>query len=239
MSTLPNTDRTTIVTGGTGGLGAAVTRHLLEAGWRVVVPWYDESELDRLAPHPRLEMVRADLSDEQEVEQVVARAAADESRPLYGVVNLVGGFTSGPRVHETPVEVLDAQLSLNLRIAYLVTQSALPELIRHGGGSVVCIGSAAANRPFPGAATYIASKAAVAALVQSLAVEYAGDSIRVNGLLPTMIDTPANRAAMPDADRSGWARPDDIAEVIGFLLDDSSRAVSGATIPVVNVAGTD
>lgn len=231
--------RTVIVTGGTGGLGAAVTRHLLDAGWRLVVPWYVEAELDRVVPHPNLETIRADLSDEQDVEAVVECATKDEARPLYGVVNLVGGFAAGRRVHETPIEVLEAQLSINLTIAYRVIQAALPELIRHGGGSVVCIGSAAAVRPFPGAATYVASKAAVSALVQALAVEYAGDNIRVNGLLPTMVDTPANRDAMPEADRSSWARPTDIAEVIGFLLGDSSRAVSGASIPVVNVAGSD
>lgn len=189
--------RTVIVTGGTGGLGAAVTRHLLDAGWRLVVPWYVEAELDRVAPHPNLETIRADLSDEQDVEAVVECATKDEARPLYGVVNLVGGFAAGRRVHETPIEVLEAQLSINLTIAYRVIQAALPELIRHGGGSVVCIGSAAAVRPFPGAATYVASKAAVSALVQALAVEYAGDNIRVNGLLPTMVDTPPTGTQCP------------------------------------------
>lgn len=221
-----------VVTGGTGGLGTAVTERLLATGARVVVPWYDEAEVDRLTPHPDLLLVKADLSDENDVERVISLAAEDDSRPMTGLVNLVGGFHSGSRVHETPVDVLDAQLSLNLRIAYLVTQAALPELIRHGGGSIVCIGSAAATSPFPGAAGYIASKAAVAALVQSMAVEYAPDSIRVNGLVPSMIDTPANRQAMPDADTSSWARPTDIAEVIAFLLSDASRAVTGALVPV-------
>jgi NAD(P)-dependent dehydrogenase (short-subunit alcohol dehydrogenase family) len=228
---------TAIVTGGTGGLGSAVTEHLLELGWRLVVPWYIEGELDRVPAHPGLELVRADLSVDADVESVVELATKDEERPLFGIVNLVGGFVSGQRVHETPIEVLDAQLSINLRIAYGIVQTALPYLIRRGGGSVVCIGSAAAVRPFPGAATYIASKAAVAALVEALAVEYGGDNIRVNGLLPTMIDTPANREAMPEADRSSWARPSDIAEVIGFLLSDASRAVTGASIPVANTAG--
>ncbi|MBS9376322.1 SDR family NAD(P)-dependent oxidoreductase [Rhodococcus sp. B50] len=221
-----------IVTGGTGGLGTAVTERLLATGSQVVVPWYDEAEADRLTPHPDLVLVKADLSDENDVERIIGRATADESRPLTGLVNLVGGFHSGSRVHETPVDVLDAQLSLNLRIAYLVTQAAMPELIRRGGGSVVCIGSAAATHPFPGAAGYIASKAAVAALVQSMAVEYAADSIRVNGLVPSMIDTPANRQAMPNADTSTWARPADLAEVIAFLLSDASRSVTGALIPV-------
>lgn len=228
---------TALVTGGTGGLGAPVAEHLLDSGWRLVVPWYAESELDRLPPHPDLELIRADLSVDEDVTSVMSLATKDEDRPLYGVVNLVGGFVSGQRVHETAIEVLDAQLSINLRVAYRVIQAGLPHLIRRGGGSVVCIGSAAAVRPFPGAATYIASKAAVAALVEALAVEYARDNIRVNGLLPTMIDTPANREAMPEADRTSWARPSDIAEVIGFLLSDASRAVTGASIPVANTAG--
>ncbi|WP_420752283.1 SDR family NAD(P)-dependent oxidoreductase [Rhodococcus sp. O3] len=232
MSELSHGSGSVVVTGGTGGLGTAVTERLLATGSRVVVPWYDEAEADRLTPHPDLVLVKADLSDENDVERVVGLATADESRPLTGLVNLVGGFHSGSRVHETPVAVLDAQLSLNLRIAYLVTQAALPELIRRGGGSVVCIGSAGATHPFPGAAGYIASKAAVAALVQSMAVEYAPDSIRVNGLVPSMIDTPANRQAMPNADTSSWARPADIAEVIAFLLSDAARSVTGALIPV-------
>ncbi|KXF86026.1 oxidoreductase [Rhodococcus ruber Chol-4] len=229
------TTRSALVTGGTGGLGAAVTTHLLEAGWRVVVPWVARTELGRLGDHPSLHLVEADVSDDAQLRQAVALAAADDSAPLFGVVNLVGGFTSGSRVHETLVEVLDAQLDLNLRTAYAVTRAALPHLLAGGGGSVVCMSTAATKRPFAGGAAYVASKAAVTALAETLAVEYAGDGVRVNALLPVVIDTPANRAAMPDADRRSWSRPAEVARVIRFLLSDDGAAVTGASIPVTHV----
>lgn len=224
--------RTALVTGGTGGLGAAVTTHLLETGWRVVVPWVARTELGRLADHPRLHLVEADLSDEAQLRQAVSLAAAEESAPLFGVVNLVGGFTSGPRVHETPIEVLDAQLDLNVRTAYAVTRAALPHLLAGSGGSVVCMSTAATKRPFAGGAAYVASKAAVTALVETLAVEYAADGVRVNALLPVVIDTPANRAAMPQADHASWPKAEQIAETIAYLASPDNALTSGALLPV-------
>ena len=227
--------RTVLVSGGTGGLGSAVTKHLLDTGWRVVVPWLVRDELERVGTHPNLQLVQADLSDEQQLEDALNLACDDPDAPLFGVVNLVGGFTSGPRVHETPIEVLDSQLDLNLRTAYSVSQAALPHLIRRGGGSIVCISTAATLNPFPGGASYIASKAAVSALVETMALEYRDDHIRVNALLPVVIDTPANRAAMPDADTSRWSKPADIAKVIEFLISDAGASVTGGLIPVTNV----
>lgn len=227
--------RTVLISGGTGGLGAAVTKHLLDCGWRVVVPWVVRDELERVGTHPNLHLVEANLTDEQQLEDTLAVAGDDESAPLFGVVNLVGGFSSGPRVHETPIDVLDSQLDLNLRTAYTVSQAALPHLIRRGGGSIVCISTAATRNPFPGGASYIASKAAVSALVETMALEYRDDHIRVNALLPVVIDTPANRAAMPDADTSRWSKPEDIAKVIEFLLSDAGSAITGGLIPVTNV----
>jgi NAD(P)-dependent dehydrogenase (short-subunit alcohol dehydrogenase family) len=135
-------------------------------------------------------------------------------------------------VHETPVNAFEAQFRLNLRSAYLVTAAALPHLIAAGGGSVVCVGSRAALRPFRGAAGYITSKAAVLALVDALAVEYRDDLVRANAVLPSVIDTPDNRAAMPGADYSRWVQPEQIADVIAFLCSDESAATSGAHIAV-------
>jgi NAD(P)-dependent dehydrogenase (short-subunit alcohol dehydrogenase family) len=221
-----------IVTGGTGGLGAAVVSHLLERGWRVLVPWIAEHELERLPEHERLQLVRADLFEAASAREVVAAAASDSSLPLHGLVNLVGGFAAPGRVHEAPLEEFEAQLRLNLRPTYLMTQAALPELIDGGGGSIVCVGSRAALRPFPGAAGYVTAKAAVAAFVQAVAVEYRDDGVRCNAILPSTIDTPANRAAMPNADHSRWVPPAQIAPVIGHLLSDESAPTSGAAIPV-------
>lgn len=227
--------RTALVTGGTGGLGSAVTKRLLANGWRVVVPWLVREELSRLDEHPNLVLVEADLSDELDLEKAVSIAGEESSAPLFAVANLVGGFTSGQRVHESPVAVLDSQMNLNVRTAYTVTQAALPYLIRGGGGSVICMSAAATRRPFAGAAAYISSKAAVVALVETLALEYIDDHIRVNALLPFVIDTPGNRASMPDSDRKGWAQPSNIAEVVEFLFSDRGAAITGGSIPVTDV----
>jgi NAD(P)-dependent dehydrogenase (short-subunit alcohol dehydrogenase family) len=221
-------DRTVIVTGGTGGLGAAVTHALLEGGWRVVVPWYAEHELERVREHDRLDLVQADLTDPASAANVVATAGEG----LGALVNLVGGFAMGGRVHETPVEEFEAQLRLNLRPAYLMCAAALPALLGAGGGAIVCVSSRAAVQPFAGAAGYITGKAAVLAFVDALHEEYRDDGIRANAIMPSTIDTPANRRSMPDADFDTWVKPEEIARVIAFLCSDDARVTSGAHLPV-------
>src|SRR3954447_15170882 len=221
-------DRTVIVTGGTGGLGAAVTHALLEDGWRVVVPWLVERELERVREHERLELVRADLTDPESAANVVATAG----ERLRAPVTLVGGFAMGDRVHETPIDDFEAQLRLNLRPTYLMCAAAIPPMLAAGGGAIVCVSSRAAVQPFSGAAGYITAKAAVLAFVDALDAEYRNDHIRSNAILPSVIDTPANRKSMPDADFDRWVKPEEIAEVIALLCSDRARVTSGARVPV-------
>jgi NAD(P)-dependent dehydrogenase (short-subunit alcohol dehydrogenase family) len=221
-----------LVTGGTGGLGAAVTRAFLDAGWRVVVPVFDASERDRLPAHERLVLEPADLSDPDSTTAVAALAAAEPDAPLRAVVNLVGGFAMGGRVHETPVEDFEAQLRLNLRPTYLVCHAAIEPMLAAGGGAIVCVSSRAARQPFAGAAGYIVAKAAVLSFVDVLHAEYGADGIRANAILPSVIDTPANRRSMPDADHSRWVAPEQIADVVRFLCEDGSVVVGGAHVPV-------
>jgi NAD(P)-dependent dehydrogenase (short-subunit alcohol dehydrogenase family) len=147
-------------------------------------------------------------------------------------VNLVGGFAMGGRVHDTPIEEFEKQFRLNLRSTYLMTQAAVPSMLEHEGGSIVCVGTRAAVQPFKGAAGYISSKAAVIAFAQAVAAEYRDDGIRCNVILPSVIDTPANRASMPKADHDRWVKPEAIAGVISHLLSDDSAPTSGAAIPV-------
>jgi NAD(P)-dependent dehydrogenase (short-subunit alcohol dehydrogenase family) len=223
---------TALVTGGTGGLGSAVVARLLDDGWRVVVPWVVERELERVEERPNLELVKADLFDPEAVASVVSTAAGNTDAPLAGVVNLVGGFAAGGRVHETAIEQFEAQFRLNLRPTYLVTQAALPHMLAAEGGSVVCVGTRAALQPFSGAAGYIASKAAVIAFARAVATEYLQDRVRCNAILPSVIDTPANRASMPDADHERWVKPEQIADVVAYLLSSRSEPISGAAVPV-------
>jgi NAD(P)-dependent dehydrogenase (short-subunit alcohol dehydrogenase family) len=203
--------RSVLITGGAGGLGTAVTSAFRAADWRVVAPSRKE----------------ADLFDPAEAARVASLAT-----PLRAVVNLVGGFAAGGRIHETPIEDFEQQLRLNLRPTYVTCQAALPHLMAAGGGSIVCVSSRTALHPFPGAAGYVTAKAGVLALVDALDVEYAKDGIRTNAVLPGMIDTPTNRASMPDADRKDWVQPEAIARTILFLAGDESSPISGAHIPV-------
>jgi NAD(P)-dependent dehydrogenase (short-subunit alcohol dehydrogenase family) len=221
-----------IVTGGTGGLGSAVVERLLDDGWRVVVPWIVEAELERVPARDGLKLVQADLFDPDAVESVVELAAGAGEHELRGVVNLVGGFAAGGRVHETPIDEFETQFRLNLRPTYLVTAAAVPHLLSAGGGAIVCVGSRAAVQPFSGAAGYISSKAAVIAFAQAVAAEYKNDRIRCNAILPSVIDTPGNRASMPKADHSKWVKPGEIAGVIASLLSDDTLPVNGAAVPV-------
>jgi NAD(P)-dependent dehydrogenase (short-subunit alcohol dehydrogenase family) len=231
--------RSAIVTGGAGGLGSAVTRELLDHGWHVTVPWLESGEAERLLAQEgvsesreRLTLVQADLFDAAATQEVVTQATARPEAPLAAVVNLVGGFAAGGRIHETPVEDFERQFQLNLRPTYLMCAAALPTLIARGEGAIVCVSTRAAVRPFAGAAGYIASKAAVLAFVDALTAEYTTDGVRSNAVLPSVIDTHANRASQPEADFSRWVKPAEIAAVIRFLCGPESAPVSGAHMPV-------
>lgn len=227
---------TVLITGGTGGLGTAVVQAFLNDGWRVVVPWVVEKELERVPKHPSLELTQADLFDQDSVEACAKLAGSDESRPLAAVVNLVGGFSMPGRVHETSIDEFESQLRLNLRPTYLVCQATIPLLLANGGGAIVCVGSRAAVRPASGQAGYITAKAGVIAFVTALDSEYKQDGIRVNAVMPSIIDTAANRADQPKADYSKWVKPAEIASVIRHLCSDASTATSGAAIPVYGKA---
>ncbi|MFC0627955.1 SDR family NAD(P)-dependent oxidoreductase [Kribbella deserti] len=222
--------RTVIVAGGTGGLGSAVTAEFLTGDWRVIVPGRSESGLAELGDDQALHTIVTDLMDPAGAAQVAELAAADPAAPLAAVVNLVGGFGMGGRLHETPIDEFDQQLRLNLRPTYLITQAALPQLIAAGGGAIVCTSSRTALKPMRGASGYGTAKAAVLALVDNLATEYAADGIRANAILPGVIDTEVNRRTMPNADTSGWTPPAKIASVIRFLCENDG--ISGAHLPV-------
>jgi NAD(P)-dependent dehydrogenase (short-subunit alcohol dehydrogenase family) len=212
-------DRTALVTGGAGGLGRSVVQTLVGDGWDVVVPVEAGSDLE---PSEGVSTVVADLTDPDDVARAV-RAAGEN---LRAVVNLVGGFAAEQPVETTPLADFERMFALNLRPTYLVTQAAFPRL--KDAGSIVCVGSATALEPFAGAAGYAASKAAVIAFAKTVAKE----GVRCNVIVPTMIDTPANRQAMPESEWHKLVPPARIASVIAFLCDDASAALNGAVVPV-------
>ncbi len=212
-------DRTALVTGGAGGLGRSVVAALVADGWDVVVPVEAGSDIEA---RDGVSTVVADLTDPDDVARAI-RAAGEH---LGAVVNLVGGFAADQPVADTPITEFERMFSLNLRPTYLVTQAAIPRL--KDGGSIVCVGSATALEPFAGAAGYAASKAAVIAFAKTVAKE----GVRCNVIVPTMIDTPANREAMPESEWHKLVPPAKIASVIAFLCSDASAALNGAVVPV-------
>jgi NAD(P)-dependent dehydrogenase (short-subunit alcohol dehydrogenase family) len=215
-----------LVAGGTGALGAAVVRELVGAGYAVVATWIVPEERERLDALP-VELAQADLLDPAGAARAVA--AVDD---LEAVVDLVGGFASGPRVHETDPGEFARLITLNLTPAFMLARAAMPLMMERGGGAFVAVSARPALRPFPGAAGYITAKAAVLAFIQALDAEYRADGIRCNAILPSVIDTPANREAQPDADWSKWVPPEEIAKVVRFLVSEDSKPTCGAAIPV-------
>jgi NAD(P)-dependent dehydrogenase (short-subunit alcohol dehydrogenase family) len=216
-----------LVAGGTGALGTAVVHELVASGYPVAATWVVERERERLEGLEGVELIHADLFDPAAAAGAVA-AVSD----LAAVVNLVGGYAETGRVHEADPDEFDRLMRLNLRPNILLARAAIPRWLRSGGGSFVAVSARPALRPFSGAAPYIVAKAAVLALVQTLDAEYRHDGIRVNAIVPSVIDTPANREAQPDADFDKWVKPEAIAKVVRFLVSDESAPTSGAAVPV-------
>lgn len=215
-----------IVTGTSGALGRAVVATLAAAGWSIV-------GIDLAAEMPELGQVafygEVDLADAGAVERLFAEIGAVHG-PLGGLINIAGGFVWQTVADGDPSE-WDRLYRLNLVTALTASRAALPQLREHAG-AIVNVGAAAAAKAAAGMGAYAASKAAVARLTESLAEEEKDRGVRVNAVLPSVLDTPANRSDMPDADFSRWVEPKALAEVIAFLLSDGARAITGACLPV-------
>lgn len=218
-----------IVTGGLGVLGAAACSALLDRGDAVGL-------IDRPATPTRqlpqdVRYVGCDLADETEVRAAYAELTGMLGG-LDGVANIAGGFTWEP-VESGTSAAWDAMDRINLRTALGSCRAALAYL--RNGGAIVNVGAAASLQPGAGMAPYAASKAGVLALTLSLAAELKGRGIRVNAILPTVLDTPTNRVEMPDADKSEWVQPSAAADVIAFLLSDAASAINGVGLPLSHV----
>jgi NAD(P)-dependent dehydrogenase (short-subunit alcohol dehydrogenase family) len=232
--------KSVLVAGGTGGLGRAVSLAFLDAGADVATTYRKDAEYRALetaagAASTRLSGHTVDVTDESAVRPVVDAIVARRGR-LDALVNAVGGYTGGRKLWEAEAGAFDAMLALNLRAGVALCRAIVPAMVRQGAGVVVNVASRSAIAPGPGEAAYAASKAAAVAMIASLAEDLKGTGVRANSVFPSIIDTEANRRAMPKADFSKWPKPEDIARVILFLCSDDAKLVHGAAIPVYGAA---
>lgn len=241
------TGKVAIVTGGAGGLGAAVVETLLQAGAAVCTPVRSEGELVGLRGRlttarlsspksaDRLSGMVLDLTDEEAVLASYAQAA-EQQGGIDILVNIAGGFAGGQTVEETPWSLWQSQLDMNLKTTVVSCRAAVPHLRARGGGAIVNVGTRTVTQAGAHVAAYAASKRAVIGLTEALAAELRNENIVVNAVLPSVIDTPTNRRNDPKADFSRWVQPAKIAAVIRFLVGPDARIISGASIPVYGKA---
>jgi NAD(P)-dependent dehydrogenase (short-subunit alcohol dehydrogenase family) len=229
--------RVAVVTGGNGGMGQAVVEAMLAAGHLVVVPHRQPNGLaalrERLGPGAAAALfgTTLDLTDEQAVRDYFAQIAATHGG-IDLLVNAAGGFGGGEPVHASDWSIWQQQLDINLKTAVIACMGAVPHMIGRGDGAIVNVGSRTATQSGANLAAYAASKRGLMQLTEALAAELHQHRITVNTVMPSVIDTPSNRQAMPNADHDRWVTPAQIARVILFLTGPDARIVSGAHIPV-------
>jgi NAD(P)-dependent dehydrogenase (short-subunit alcohol dehydrogenase family) len=234
--TLNFLDKVVLVAGGTGGLGRSVSLAFVEAGAKVAVTYRKAEEFAALlegagAKASAIEGHQVDVTDESAVSQMVDGIVAKHGR-LDAMVNTVGGYAGGTKLWDLETKVLQQMLQLNLLAGYSLSRAALKPMLAQKHGAIVNVAAKAAVDHGAGAGAYAASKAAAVAMMNSLAGDVKGTGVRVNSILPSIIDTATNRKAMPDADFAVWPKPEDIANVVLFLCSDEARVIHGAAIPV-------
>ncbi|NWF80643.1 MAG: SDR family NAD(P)-dependent oxidoreductase [Chloroflexi bacterium] len=230
-----------IVTGGAGALGSAVVSTLLAAGATVAAPYRHEGELEALRQQLGLTAdavlsgAVVDLTAEAAVHAYYGQVAAEHGG-IDILVNVAGGFAGGRPVHEAGWAIWQEQLDLNLKTAVISCAAAVPHMIARGGGAIVNVSTRTATQPGANLAAYAAAKRAVLQLTEALAAELRDHEITANAILPSTIDTPANRRGAPNADHSRWVSPEAIARVVLFLVGPDARIISGAHVPVYGKA---
>jgi NAD(P)-dependent dehydrogenase (short-subunit alcohol dehydrogenase family) len=230
-----------LVAGGTGGLGRAVSLAFVEAGARVIVTFQRPGGLDELKKAASTKLVESqgatldgfavDVTNEAAVAKLVDGIVARHGR-LDCLVNAVGGYAGGIKLWEMETIVFEQMLALNLRAGFVLARATARVMVKQGSGAIVNVASKAAVDHAAGASAYAASKAAAVAMIDCLAADLKGTGVRANSVLPSIIDTPANRKAMPKAKFAAWPKPEEIARVILFLCSDEAKLIQSAAVPV-------
>jgi NAD(P)-dependent dehydrogenase (short-subunit alcohol dehydrogenase family) len=225
-----------MVTGASGNLGSAVVQAFAHAGAKLALIDRQPERLAELFPElveqtDRFLAEDADLTKQEAVTAVVEKIVAKFGR-IDVLVHTVGGFFSGPPLHETPLEKLDFMLLLNAKTTFITNQTVLQKMMPQGSGKIINIAARPALQGNKNMSAYSAAKAAVLRLTESASAEVKSQGINVNAVIPGTIDTPQNREAMPKANTDNWVQPESLADVILFLASDAARDIHGAAIPV-------
>lgn len=217
-----------LVTGATGGLGRAVVEAFLRAGAKVTAV---SRNVEGRPERERLRWFPSDLTQAEGAESAVG-AAVEHGGKLDVLTHVLGGFAGGAPTFETDDATWDKMIELNLRAAFVTVRAALPRMLDNGYGRIVAVGSRVGAEPMPGLSAYAASKAGLHMLIRTVAEEGKDNNITANVVAPGVIDTPANRHAMPDADFDRWVQPEALAAHILWLAAEEARDISGAVVPV-------
>ena len=230
-------DRTVVITGAAGNLGRAVAEAFLARGANLVLVDLKNEALQRVfgAGDSRRLLAAANLLDQAQLDAMAMQAVERFGR-IDVLANLAGGFRMGEPVHATTDTTWKFLLDINAGTLLHAVRAVVPRMLAQGGGRIVNVGAFAAQKGAAQMGAYIAAKSAVIRLTETLAAELRDKKINVNCVLPTIIDTPENRAAMPDADPDRWVAPADLARVIVFLASDDARAIHGAALPVTGLS---
>lgn len=228
--------KTVVITGGTGGLGTALVRRLVEHDWRIAATYLQPEEAQEFesqfeVDEEKVTLTRVDCTNAEAVNAYI-KDVAERWGEIHALCALVGGWAGGRDVEETDDVRLERMLDLNLRSAFYAVRACIPHLKEAGWGRIVLVGSRGAVDFFGAQAAFNIAKAGVAALGRSVATELEGTGVTANVLMPSVIDTPATRRSLPYADYVDWPTPDEIAAVAEFLLDEDSSVINGAQIPV-------
>ena len=229
--------KTVLVTGAAGNLGRAVAEAFFERGANLVLLGRRQEELTAVYgnANERRVLAPANVLDQAAVEAAVA-SAIERFERIDVLCNIAGGFRMGTPVHETPDDAWQSMMDLNARSVITMARAVVPRMLSAGSGKIINVAAMAALKGGAGMGAYTASKSATVRLTETMAAELRDKGINVNCVMPSIIDTPQNRAAMPDADPRRWVAPAALAEVILFLASDAARAVHGAAIPVVGLS---
>ncbi len=225
-----------LITGGTGALGREVSLAFLKSNAVAVMTYVVDKELSQLESKigdliKKVVLIKADIGDEQQIKKTVSDVVKKYGH-IDVLVNLVGGYLGGKKVTEMTEKEWDLMMNLNLKTAFLVSKHVVEQMVKQGSGKVIHVAARLGLKGISGNSAYGASKSGLIRLVESLSDEVKENNINVNCIMPSIIDTDANRKDMPGADFSKWVKPSEIARVVLFLASEDSRVIHGASIPV-------